>query len=501
MKHAEPRGKAPEPGAISPLDRGLSLLVVALAGAACLYFLLHTARAVAFPYPLDYGEGPLLEQSLRLSRGENIYPNGLADYPFAIANYPPVYPSLLALIDKAFGPSFIAARALTLLAALSCAALIAATVRTITRDLRAAAIAAALFLASPYTVFWSTLVRIDLVALALSLGAILLVARRPEARSTPFGAAALLLAAALTRQSHLLAGPLAVAGALYAIRPSRAAAFLATLALSATMAVGSLHAATGGGFYLHTVTANANEYSLPLLRKFIGDLIEYATPILGLSAMYLARYLWRREPRDPRSVLLALYFGGTVLSSLTIGKVGSHVNYFLELVASTAILGGVIAATWGKLEAPRPRRATLALLGAQIALACGTAILRPENMVGKLRLRGEFAELAQVISAEPREILADETMGLLVISGHRLMLQPFELTQLSRQGLWDQSPVVADIRARRFGLVLLNDGPSNPDSWVKERWTPEMLSAIHEAYEATGALAGATLYRPRAACP
>jgi hypothetical protein len=87
-------------------------------------------------------------------------------------------------------------------------------------------------------------------------------------------------------------------------------------------------------------------------------------------------------------------------------------------------------------------------------------------------------------------------MGLLVSTGHRIELQPFEMTQLAHQGLWDDGQVVRDIRDGRFGLILINDGPDTPESWTRERWTAGMLAAVHERYAARGSLAGATLYRP-----
>jgi hypothetical protein len=46
-------------------------------------------------------------------------------------------------------------------------------------------------------------------------------------------------------------------------------------------------------------------------------------------------------------------------------------------------------------------------------------------------------------------------------------------------------------------LILVNDGPETPPSWTRDRWTPEMLAVLHNAYAPAGALAMATLYRPR----
>src|SRR5215211_4290866 len=60
-------------------------------GLAVLLFLRHGWQALSFPYPLNYGEGPLLDQSVRLAAFENIYRTNLSAPPYVIANYPPLF--------------------------------------------------------------------------------------------------------------------------------------------------------------------------------------------------------------------------------------------------------------------------------------------------------------------------------------------------------------------------------------------------------------------------
>jgi hypothetical protein len=490
--------------------KALAWVVTALGAAAALYFVVHAARAVAFPYPLDYGEGPLLDQARRLAHGEGIYRAHVASYPYTVANYPPIYPALLALLGAAFGFAFPVFRAFTVLAALACAALVFDVVRLRTGDHRAGFVGAAAFLASPYVVFWSTLVRVDFVALAFGLGALRAVVAAPQKKSTVFVAAALCACAALTRQSHLVAAPVAALAALALVRTGRAVAFAIALAALAFGAFVALDAATGGGFTFDIVTANENAYSGSLLGIFFGDLAK-TSGVLVVVALAQLRRADRGPLPDGRGtdngaavvatiggrgpgVAAAMYLAGGALSAITIGKVGSHVNYFLELVAGLSIFAGLAAARVG-----RRRAAWLLAAGAGIACAALFAATRPENMTQKLALRGEFDALRRTVEAEPGLVLADETMALLPLTGRAIVLQPFEFAQLVRAGAWDEAPVVADVRARRFGLVLVNDGPRTPESWPKERWTPALLAAIHDAYEPAGALADATLYRPRRA--
>lgn len=47
--------------------------------------------AIDFPFPLDYGEGPILDQVMRLWHGENIYRPDLTQAPYVVSNYPPFF--------------------------------------------------------------------------------------------------------------------------------------------------------------------------------------------------------------------------------------------------------------------------------------------------------------------------------------------------------------------------------------------------------------------------
>ncbi|MFN8560357.1 MAG: hypothetical protein U0703_01685 [Anaerolineae bacterium] len=70
-------------------------------GAALVYLLFTQARGLILyaqhaplalddPYTLNYGEGPLLDQAVRLARGEWHYRADLTP-PYTITNYPPLY--------------------------------------------------------------------------------------------------------------------------------------------------------------------------------------------------------------------------------------------------------------------------------------------------------------------------------------------------------------------------------------------------------------------------
>lgn len=473
----------------------LLLLVVAFG-----YFVLHSVAAIRFPFPLDYGEGPLLNQAKLLAAGRNIYRPDLTDYPYTVANYPPVYVTMLALASRVLGLSYAIGRAITMTAALMSATFIVLILHALTDDRMASAVGGMLFFAFPYVIYWSSLARVDLVALAFSLAGILVIARWPYERGSPFVSALLMMGAVFTRQSYLLAAPLAVAGWLFLQSPRKAATFVLSLTTGTLVLFGFLNALTQGGIFFHTVIANANYFSPSRLARYLLHFLLSSAPLLVIVLAELGSSTRRRQNT---SVLPLLYLLGGFLSTLTIGKVGSEVNYFLELVAALCLVTGVAVARWRQSSrTPWVRPILFALLALQTVWLLRLSRLHTHPTTLRFQMQPEFETLQDLVQEEPGPILADEYMSLLVVNERELLLQPFEFTRLADEGKWDQSRLIADIRARRFGLILISDQPPVfSETLARSRWTPEMWGAIQEAYEPVRILAGTTLYRPPSSLP
>ena len=134
-----------------------------------------------------------------------------------------------------------------------------------TRDRFAALSAGVIFLAFPFVVYWSPLLRIDMLALALSLAGLCLLVGQPVSSRRLVGIALLLVAAIYTRQSYGLAAPFAAFVWLLARdwrQALRLAGLVSGLGLILFLVLNGL---THGGFFFNIVTANVNEFRLELL--------------------------------------------------------------------------------------------------------------------------------------------------------------------------------------------------------------------------------------------
>ncbi len=455
--------------------------------------LTYQALSITYPYPLDYGEAPLVDQTLRLASGGNIYRADISLPPYTISNYPPGYLIVLAPFVRWFGPNFWFGRLVSALCAIVSGLLLAYILHRFTQDRLAAAITGLVFFTFPYVTKWSAYLRIDLLALALSLGGISLLVRRPLRRKEFVSGALLLVAAIFTRQSYALAAPLA-AFTWFLFKDWRKAFLLAAVVGGVSLLLFLLlNALTGGGFFFNIVTANVNEFDIERLEWNLRDLWRVAAIFLVVAGMSF--FL------SPRKMagwpLVSAYVVGACLSALTIGKIGSNVNYFLELCAALSLAAGSAVAWCRKYQGSHLLRTVV--LGLFIVQAGMFLTKTLHQYIPELaERRAEQAlirNLSYIVQSTTGPVLADEYMGLVTLAGKPLEIQPFEVTQLANAGIWDQKPLIEGIEAQRYPLILIHDRWG--EGLVRERWTAEMLEAIERHYRMEQRVAGTRVYRPK----
>jgi hypothetical protein len=191
---------------------------------------------------------------------------------------------------------------------------------------------------------------------------------------------------------------------------------------------------------------------------------------------------------------VAPYLLASIPSAVLVGKVGSDVNYLLELSAALGLATGALIA-WQRRR-PRLRAALIALLAIQV-LALAQSSRVPSGLQDYvIEQRSEVAQLSQMVANADGPVLTDDYMGLLPLQGRRIYFQPFEMTQLSRDGDWNQKPFVRDIGKEKFPLIMIWSPPFAREI-KKDRWTPRMLEEIHDHYERKDRIADMVIYRPR----
>ncbi|MBO9316147.1 MAG: hypothetical protein J7456_10245, partial [Chloroflexus sp.] len=128
----------------------------------------HVRLLLGFPFPLDYGEGPLLAQIQQLLAKRalwQIYADP-AQAPFLVVNYPPLYLVFTSSLAGIIGEPLLAGRIIALFGALASTAALAALIG------RRGAWMSLLWLTIPVVREWMPLMRVDLLGVALGLWAV-----------------------------------------------------------------------------------------------------------------------------------------------------------------------------------------------------------------------------------------------------------------------------------------------------------------------------------------
>ncbi len=470
------------------------MFVVFTLGQALVEYLALAGEAIRYPYPLEYGEGPMLDQVMRLVHGEAIYPAALMLPPYRVTYDPPLFHLVQTPFISAGSPAFTFGRAASLISALASVVFLTLIAHRLTDDWMASLVGGFLLLAFPHVAFWSLFSRADTLALALSLAGLYVVLRWSQHWLGLAIATALFVLAIYTRLNFVLAGPATATLWLASQRRRREALGLLAGVAGVSLAIFlALNLVTAGGFSQHVITARLIGFSLfPVIGQFINLFVHAAFVIIG-GILFL---VLERTTEPTRSWHFALiYPTGAALAGLTAGLPDGDVNSVYELVAAVCLLTAATIAWIGRN--PWLRVVALAVVALQLTdLRDWTREDYWPVVVGKMQMQREVAQLAEMVQRAEGDVLADEFNGLLPLNGRRIYIQPAEFMQLHQAGLWSDALLVEAIRRRAFPVIALYE-PMGGTAQIVRRWTPRVRQAIYANYEQTGRLAETLIYTPR----
>jgi hypothetical protein len=456
------------------IARGAWLVYAAVAGLMALLALVKWIGALILAGPVLYGEGAVAHAAI-LARTLATYADTVGS-TFTAANYPPLY-FLLA----SPGDPFVTGRVVSVLATLGIAALVAWRARAGGR-LVAAALGLGWLALSPVAI-WGPAVKPDLVALVLTVGAVLAL----EGRRSGL-AAALLVLAMVTKPTAIVP---AIALLLWIVWRDRAV--LRRFAASGAIALAAVAVALVPFGYAqlwrHVVTWNALAWTgeSALLLAFVG-VVVLAT-LVGAALV----------SRGFSGPIGAYAIAGLVIVGLG-GREGATINYLLDLAAAGSL---ALAAA-----APLLARAPLYPLAAMVNLAVAALVLDPLGLVpGRTATTGAWGDPSRmttanvVLAGDEVELVLAEDSGVLLATGHRVVIDDLFLwSRLVARGTIDPGPLLADVTTARFTSIVsevelarLGTAPG----YERARWDASLVQAIESRYQLLlRAPGGLFIYRP-----
>ncbi len=460
-------------GTLAKWSTGILLAVVlafAVAG-----FVYHAGKIILFPYELAAGEELLLRDAVQLARAERIYTD-VNDFPFIVSNYPPLFVGLSALLIPLLGQSLASTRLVSTVCTLLTAALIGLIIFQESRRTVPSVTCGAAFLGSIFVYHWGAWGRVDTTALLFSLLAILVFLHSPDWRGTCLAACFCVLSL-YTKQTQW-AAPMAIFLWLLWCRKWRhALLFFVVLGGLGVGASYSLTWVTDGQFYHHLVTYNLLDYSL---RSFAS---YWRAFLLTHGLIVAVALLWSLACLRKGSLSLPiLYFATSALMTMAVGRAGASSNYFLELIAVTLILCGVL---WSELE----KRGTYAALAVPAILLLQLVWFKafpltplatyydPLPSFGYTPQAADWLagqKIDQYVRNAEGEILT-EGGGFALRNGKELYGSPWLLNALEGTGLVDRGldGLERALAEHRFSLVIL--------TW--QSYPPRILEAVWANYQ------------------
>jgi hypothetical protein len=483
------------------LRRSFLVTICGFLSAGAIAFGLECWTAIHTRYELDYGEGPVLWQAQRVTHLSEAF-HRIDNYPHMPFNYMPLYHLTsrgLAwftddLLSAGRWVSFLSALltgvAIGLLARLAIPAVFSVFERT------AAAVMCGLLCFNLNTISWAQFMRVDMLAIFLTFAGLLVFALAPHRRGLDYFAFLLFVLAWFTKQTYV-AAPVACLTIAFIADRRRAIRLSIFSALLAVSGLAALAVPTHGIALLNLFTYNKNPFSvlnmLGIVQLNLATMVPLAAIVFAVPLAMSRRVAWL--PRARRWMVVRHWVEGSqarrtvAISSLhmllalavsfTCGKKGSNYNYFLEWNLACCVPAGFMAAF------------ALRRIGAKAISASPAVVLMllllfstngPATLAERLRPRSPSAlakdneQVMAFLRATPGPVYS-ENMTLVLESGKDSPAEPDLITNLTREGAWDEQPFVDQLAAGYYSAVIVTTSLDN-----RNRYTRAVQAAIEKGY-------------------
>jgi hypothetical protein len=405
---------------------------------------------LAFPYDLNYGEGYVLNDAVRLAHGLPLYVD-LQQFPMVRSPYPPLFPWMWSLLIPLTGPTLLVGRAMEVLALSGVALVVAWNAWRVRCGIWPVLAAVGLVVASPFVYQWAGYARVDLLAVFFAVGGVVAAQWLRGWRAVVL--AALLCGLAVWTKQTTVTAAFAVGVGLSLRNWRHGLAFAALIGVPSLLVGAALDWATQGEFVRHVLLGNASNPILPVRAIiYVGTFV-----FLNLVALAAATWWLRQDGLSRRASPVAVYLPVTLLAAFSAGNGGSSVNYLIEPALALAL---VVPFAWRALP---PASVMAGPLFAVIQLTMllhwpngfGTSYLA-ESAIGRTPTVEDAsvgARLDEMVNETPGELIA-EPAGFAVRNGREVYVQPIDLRAEQLHGRWQAQPLVDALASGRFSRVI-----------------------------------------------
>ncbi len=472
-------------------------------------YLTHSFVVGTFPYQLDYGEPVVLLMAKLSAQGAPVYQDFQVP-PFWTFPYVPIFAWILSIY-----PCFQAGRLMG-----SACVLLVLLLTAIAFQRRPNSnwpLFAALFLANPVVLRWTTLCRVDSLALLFAACGILVAQesltylhKTPESEPKTSSlrldiAASILFGLSFFSKQSFIAAPISTALAILVKKPKSGLRFITIQGLVIAVGLLSLRVVYGQSVFKALFENNAVPWQMEQMTSYCGHYLWICAPLMLLSVLEAGPGLYLTY------CLCSLF---TVIGS---GRAGADYNYFLEFHLATCLL--VSHQFWQDRSAFAPsalarHRLRTGLVLSQL-LVTGSLLQLSDTFYSYLQYL-EYECLPVWQGGSPKYISRSRTTGLQMEASLRQirgpivaenfgcvlnadaelwMCDPISLTLLGQSGHWNEAALLKGIIQKRVGAVVLQRLDNNP------RFSQEFLATVKSNYYPWLVVGKETIYLPAADLP
>ena len=411
-------------------------------------------------------------------------------------------------------------------------------------------LAGSFYASSHMTWLWSSLVRVDNLAILLSLTAIYLYtspfSESQEPPKTIKNTALLFCALALFTKQTMWAAPLSILLHTFLFEREELKNRLLYFGGSVGFLYAGLMIFTGGHAYRHLVVANINVFDWEIFGAFWRDfwtLYHWTCPFLAMGIFVL----FQQQKHNDKNVVLLLYGIFAALFSVSIAKVGSSLNYVLELWAAVCMLIGLALQFPNYVQGSKKSMSSgfvvfLLLYGWQNIFHVPWERQRVGNQKMRAMALGMWNDVAAYSTYLPfhyinpfsdsqvdvikrnvtlytptpaqweldmmfdiddyirqnvqKPILSEDMNFYDIANGQDIMFQSFEMRQMAIQGIFEENILHTCLQNPTClpTLVLMFDMNANINYVSQQRFGPETIDIMREYYQPSATLGPYYIY-------
>ncbi len=461
--------------------RALQAAVVAASVGYIVLFLVAAALRASYPLQLEWLEGGVLDTVMRVLRGQPVYVRPTRMFvPFL---YTPLYYYIGAAACWVGGAGFPALRWLSTLCTVACM-VVQFSMASRLANSRLAGVVAAGYFAALYaaTGWWFDLARVDMLYVALTMGAVYL-----SWRHRPLAAAILFVLAFQTKQTGALVA-ICVLAHEYRNPPRLFRGLGAFFLLGGASVLALMH--HYGRWYLYYTRYLPSHQALELrgVFYFFGRDLLYPSSIALLVILFYGVLAFRSAAATPErenfwlpNTRFLLFTSVGLAASCFLGRIhsGASVNIALPLDAWLAVLfGGSVASLlrWAGQGFDASRRGTFVLGAALLQLF---VLARPPmRCVPSGAARAEAARELAIIAHTPGDVYSFNNAVDVAVAGKQSFADQGAVLDVLRAGHDVVSDTldrdVRDAFSQRKYAALLSDVPIDPAGAAQADAPPDL---------------------------